>query len=218
MRPFAARSLAPGHLPPALARPFALRGQDCAVSLFCPYCAASANCAASTNCAGCANCANGAQCTDSANGTNSTTCAIVLPAPTGLGWQQLGLLSVCPTSGHCKFQAQKTFKPARCPEQQRASRRKTCRNKTAPSAADARRDAVVPLSLLSTTHCNCWPEPEYLYNTSQYPCRCTFAKTPAYGLEKPYLARTACPSGESTKSMNAWPILGLEPVRATAMG
>ena len=26
MRPFAARSLAPGHLPPALARPFALRG------------------------------------------------------------------------------------------------------------------------------------------------------------------------------------------------
>lgn len=129
MRPFAARSLTPGHLPPALARPFALRGQDCAVSLFCPYCADGANCAASTDCA---------------NGTNYTTCAIVLPAPTGLGWQQLGLLSVCPTSGHCKFQAQKTFKPARCPEQQRASRRKTCRNKTAPSAADARRDAVVP--------------------------------------------------------------------------
>ena len=94
-----------------------------------------------------------------------------------------------------------------------------------PAGTKPRRALLTPgatrlflVSLLSTTHCNCWPEPEYLYNTSQYPCRCTFAKTPAYGLEKPYLARTACPSGESTKSMNAWPILGLEPVRATAMG
>ena len=39
-----------------------------------------------------------------------------------------------------------------------------------------------------------------------------------YGLEKPYLASTAWPSGESTKFRNSWPILASLPVVATAMG
>ena len=70
MRPFAARSLAPGHLPPALARSFALRGQDCAVSLFRPDYAASANCANGAQRTASADCADSANCTNCTNGMN----------------------------------------------------------------------------------------------------------------------------------------------------